>query len=116
MRGSRVVTDTDILMLASRCKSSLVRVVFPAPDSPVNQMMTGLRFFYYSGRPYSQRVFNYPVPPYNDQRMPPFWRRTVLPGHGPDLPDLDAVAAAVSLGGVGSRARTHRPGCLGGAR
>lgn len=34
----------------------------------------GARFFFYTGRPYSNRVFDVPVPPYNDQRMPPFHR------------------------------------------
>lgn len=34
----------------------------------------GARFFFYTGRPYSNRVFDVPVPPYNDQRMPAFHR------------------------------------------
>lgn len=34
----------------------------------------GARFFFYTGRPYSNRVFDTPVPPYNDQRMPAFHR------------------------------------------
>ena len=34
----------------------------------------GGRFFFYTGRPYSSRVFDFPVPPYNNQRMPGFHR------------------------------------------
>ena len=34
----------------------------------------GARFFFYTGRPYSNRAFDFPVPPYNDQRMPAFHR------------------------------------------
>lgn len=34
----------------------------------------GARFFFYTGRPYSRRVLDVPVPPYNDQRMPAFHR------------------------------------------
>jgi TonB-dependent Receptor Plug Domain len=34
----------------------------------------GARFYYYSGRPYSLRVGGLPVPPYNSERLPDFWR------------------------------------------
>lgn len=34
----------------------------------------GARFFFYTGRPYSRRALGYPVPPYNDRRMPDYHR------------------------------------------
>jgi hypothetical protein len=34
----------------------------------------GARFYYYTGRPYSRRVFGYVVPPFNDRRFPDFYR------------------------------------------
>lgn len=34
----------------------------------------GLRFFLYTGRPYSNRIRSIPVPPYNEQRFPTFFR------------------------------------------
>jgi hypothetical protein len=34
----------------------------------------GGRFFFYTGRPYSDRILDVPVPPYNDNRMPSFHR------------------------------------------
>ncbi len=35
---------------------------------------TGARFYYYTGRPYSRRVFGYIVPPFNGERFPDFYR------------------------------------------
>jgi hypothetical protein len=37
----------------------------------------GLRFFFYTGRPYSREFDGKPVPPFNSMRMPPFWRLDV---------------------------------------
>lgn len=34
----------------------------------------GARFYYYTGRPYSRRVFGYTVPPFNEERFPDFYR------------------------------------------
>jgi hypothetical protein len=34
----------------------------------------GARFFYYTGRPYSQTFQGIPIPPYNQLRLPDFWR------------------------------------------
>jgi hypothetical protein len=34
----------------------------------------GARFYYYSGRPYSARLFGVPVPPFNQERFPDFHR------------------------------------------
>ena len=34
----------------------------------------GARFYYYTGRPYSRRVFGYTIPPYNEERFPDFYR------------------------------------------
>jgi len=34
----------------------------------------GLRFFFYTGRPYTRRVNGYPVPPFNQDRFPDFYR------------------------------------------
>jgi TonB family protein len=35
---------------------------------------SGARFFYYTGRPYSSSFNNIPVPPFNSQRLPGFYR------------------------------------------
>ena len=37
----------------------------------------GVRFFYYTGRPYSQTYQNVPLPPYDNERLPPFYRLDV---------------------------------------
>ena len=34
----------------------------------------GLRFFYYTGRPYSRRIYGYTIPPFNELRFPDFYR------------------------------------------
>ena len=34
----------------------------------------GARFYYYTGRPYSRRVFGYTIPPFNEERFPDFYR------------------------------------------
>lgn len=34
----------------------------------------GLRFYYYTGRPYSRRVYGYTIPPFNELRFPDFYR------------------------------------------
>jgi hypothetical protein len=34
----------------------------------------GARFYYYTGRPYSRRVYGYTVPPFNERRFPDFYR------------------------------------------
>ncbi len=34
----------------------------------------GARFFFYTGTPYSESYQGIPVPPYNDRRLPPFYR------------------------------------------
>jgi hypothetical protein len=34
----------------------------------------GARFYYYTGRPYSRRVYGYTIPPFNEQRFPDFYR------------------------------------------
>lgn len=34
----------------------------------------GARFYFYTGRPYSDRIKDNPIPPYNDKRTPDFWR------------------------------------------
>jgi hypothetical protein len=34
----------------------------------------GARFYYYTGRPYSRRVYGYTIPPFNDERFPDFYR------------------------------------------
>ena len=34
----------------------------------------GARFYYYTGRPYSRRVFGYTIPPFNERRYPDFYR------------------------------------------
>ncbi len=34
----------------------------------------GGRFLFYSGRPYTRRAFGVPIPPYNEERFPPFAR------------------------------------------
>jgi len=35
---------------------------------------TGARFYYYTGRPYSRRVYGYTIPPFNEERFPDFYR------------------------------------------
>ncbi|MBX3190873.1 MAG: TonB-dependent receptor [Labilithrix sp.] len=35
---------------------------------------TGARFYFYSGRPYSRQVSGIPIPPFNQQRFPDFYR------------------------------------------
>ena len=34
----------------------------------------GARFYFYTGRPYSERIKDVPIPPYNQERTPTFWR------------------------------------------
>jgi hypothetical protein len=34
----------------------------------------GARFYYYTGRPYSRRVYGYTIPPFNEYRFPDFYR------------------------------------------
>ena len=34
----------------------------------------GARFYYYTGRPYSRRVYGYTIPPFNEERFPDFYR------------------------------------------
>lgn len=34
----------------------------------------GARFYYYTGRPYSRRVYGYTIPPFNERRFPDFYR------------------------------------------
>jgi len=34
----------------------------------------GARFFFYTGRPYTRRVYGFPVPPFNQERFPAFYR------------------------------------------
>ena len=34
----------------------------------------GARFYYYTGRPYSRRVYGYTIPPFNEERFPAFYR------------------------------------------
>jgi hypothetical protein len=35
---------------------------------------TGARFYYYTGRPYSRRVYGYTLPPFNEYRFPDYYR------------------------------------------